>query len=143
MVHQDLSHYFFQKILSQHASMDHVSSHHHAGPLLDDSCHVLMDPSPSQYDVGPLSTSTSTLSSTPIVFGQTPMVDVDPIDDSSNLPIANVSSLFQDTLVSGSSSAHVVDDDALVNGSSNPHVAELMQQSFLLVHLSTIKRNLF
>lgn len=31
---------------SKHASMDHSSSHHHVGPLLDYSCHVLMVPLP-------------------------------------------------------------------------------------------------
>jgi hypothetical protein len=59
---------------SRHASMDHASSHHSGSPLLDDSYHVLLDPSPSQYDVGPLPTSTSTLPSTPsTVSRQTPV----------------------------------------------------------------------
>jgi len=66
---------------SQCASTYHVSSQHHAGPLLDDTCCVLMDRSPSKYDVGPLFASTITLSSTPAIYGQTLMVDVDPIDD--------------------------------------------------------------
>jgi hypothetical protein len=60
---------------SQHTSMDHAS------PFLDDSCNVFMDPS-SQYDGGPLSTSTIILLNTPIaIWRQTRMVDVDPIDD--------------------------------------------------------------
>ena len=51
-------------------------------------------------------------------------VDVDLIDDSSNLPITNVSSLFQDNFVSGSSSPRVVNDYALVSCLSNPHVVD-------------------
>ena len=52
------------------------------------------------------------------------MVDANPINDSSNLPFANVSSLVQATLAISSSSPHVVNDDALVSGSSNPHVVD-------------------
>jgi hypothetical protein len=105
---------------SQHASMDHASSHHHARPLLDDSSSVLINSSPSQYDVGPHSTYTST----PTISGQTHMANVDLIDDSSNLPIENVSSLFQDTLVNSSSNPHIANDNSLVSSSSNPHVTD-------------------
>ena len=52
------------------------------------------------------------------------MVDVDSIDDSSSLPIANVSSLFKDFLINASSSLHVADDNILDNGSSNPRVVD-------------------
>jgi hypothetical protein len=51
---------------------------------------------------------------------------VDPVDDLSNLIVAYISSLLQDTLFSGSSSAHVTVDDALVNGSVGPHVTDAL-----------------
>lgn len=103
--------------------MDHATSYHHAGPLPDDSCCVLMDPSTLMYDVFPLSISMSTFSVThSIVFSQTLMVDMDPHDDSSSLPIADVPLPFQDSLVSGVSCPHVVEDNTLISGSHSAHV---------------------
>jgi hypothetical protein len=69
---------------------------------------------PSQCDVGPLSTSMSTLLSIPTVSEKTPMVNVDPVDDSS--------------------SAHVVDDDAIVGGSF------LMSLMLLIIRLHYLAR---
>jgi hypothetical protein len=60
------------------------------------------------------------------------MADVDHIDDSSSLPIADVSSLFKDTLVSGLSNRHVANEDALASGSSSPHVVDAPDSSTLL-----------
>ena len=57
---------------------------------------------------------------------------MDLINDSSNVPIVDVSSYFRDALVSGSSSLDVVDDDTLVNDSSNPHVADAFGTMTLL-----------
>jgi hypothetical protein len=106
---------------TQHASMDRVASHHHVSHLPNDFCHVLMDASPSKYGVGPLSTFTSTPST---LSKQTLMASMDPIDNPSNIHITNVSSLLQYTLVNGSYSSHVVDDDALVSGSCSSHLID-------------------
>jgi hypothetical protein len=44
------------------------------------------------------------------------MASKDSVDDSSSLPIANLSSLLQDTLFNVSSCPHVVDENALIIG---------------------------
>jgi hypothetical protein len=44
------------------------------------------------------------------------MTNEDSTEDSANLPIVEVSSLLQDTLVSGSFNIDVVQENALVNG---------------------------
>ena len=48
--------YFSEDSPNDHAFKYHVVSHHHSGPLLDGPCHVLIDPSPSEYGIVPLST---------------------------------------------------------------------------------------
>jgi len=60
--------------------MDHASSHYDVGPLFDDSYHVLVDISPSQYDVGPPSNITGK------------MIGAIEIDDSYSLILAIVPS---------------------------------------------------
>lgn len=62
------------------------------------------------------------------------MATQDSIDDSTNLPIIDVASLLQDTLIYCSSNPCVVDVDDLISGSSSAHVVNIDAQTIPLTY---------